>query len=256
MSRVTRRLPAARPADTAGAEASARVRWGLRAWLLVSVLAVGVIGAGLVQMGRQWLAETPVRVVQILGDLLQTDRPALQSALDRTVRGNFFTVNLDDLATVARRFPWVADVSVSRRWPDAVAVAVSEKQAVARWAEDGLVSSTGEVFRPSAAKGVEQLPVLDGPRAQSLFILQNYRDMHAILERVGLRIQRLALTDRMSWEMTLEGGIHLFVDAEDTLAKLQRFTLLYDHQLAADIANIARVDLRYRNGVAIGWRHG
>ena len=87
MSRVTRRPYAASPADTAGAVASARVRWGLRAWLLVSVLAVGVIGAGLVQMGRQWLTETPVRVVQILGDLLQTDRPALQSALDRTVRG-------------------------------------------------------------------------------------------------------------------------------------------------------------------------
>ena len=46
------------------------------------------------------------------------------------------------------------------------------------------------------------------------------------------------------------------VDAQDTLAKLERFTVLYDRQLAADIGSIARIDLRYRNGVTIGWRQG
>jgi len=60
----------------------------------------------------------------------------------------------------------------------------------------------------------------------------------------------------MSWLVKLEGGIEVLVDAQDTLAKLERFTVLYDRQLAADIGSIARIDLRYRNGVAIGWRQG
>lgn len=257
MSRVTRRPVAAPVAQEAVRDGAAlRARWGLRLWLLLSVLAGGVMVAGLAEVGQRWLRETPISHVVIAGELAQTDRPALQAALERTVRGNFFNANLSDLAAVARRFPWVASVTVSRQWPDAVRVRISEKQAVARWSDDGLVASTGEVFRPSHARGVDTLPLLAGPRAQAAYVLAEYREMDKVLRRVGLRIDRLALTERMSWQLTLEGDIQLLVDNQDMLAKLERFTLLYDRQLASDIASIARIDLRYRNGVAIGWRQG
>ncbi|PQA39801.1 cell division protein FtsQ/DivIB, partial [Amnimonas aquatica] len=152
------------------------------------------------------------------------------------------------------RFPWVATARVSRQWPDAVRVEIEEKQAVARWGADGLVSRQGEVFRPRAARGTDMLPVLQAPRAQAGYVLQQYQAMDALLRRVGLRIHRLELTDRMSWVLTLDGSVRVLVDAQDTLAKLERFTLLYDRQLSNEVANIASIDLRYRNGVAIGWR--
>lgn len=257
MSRVTRRPVAAPVAQkTVRDGAAVRARWGLRLWLLLSVAAGGVMVMGLAEMGQRWLRDTPISHVVIAGDLQQTDRPALQAALDRTVRGNFFNANLADMAAVARRFPWVSGVEVSRQWPDAVRVRIAEKQAVARWGDDGLVSSAGEVFRPSQARGVDTLPKLIGPRTQAGYVLAEYREMDKVLRRVGLRIDRLELTGRMSWQLTLEGNIQILVDAQDTLAKLERFTLLYDRQLASDIASIARIDLRYRNGVAIGWRQG
>jgi len=135
-------------------------------------------------------------------------------------------------------------------------VTLVEKRALAHWGDDGLVSSHGDVFRPQRVVGLGDLPRLDGPRAQSRFVLQQYQAMDRILHRVGLRIESLQLTSRMSWLLTLEGGVEVLVDAQDTLAKLERFTVLYDRQLAADIGSIARIDLRYRNGVAIGWRQG
>lgn len=265
-SQVTRRPVARQAATRPGLLAAMGARWqslsvqGSR-WLnaglwLASGLALLVVISGLNVLARNWALETPIRRVQIAGDLVQTQRGELQSALERTVRGNFFTANLDELQVLAQRYPWVAQVRVSRQWPDQVRVTLIEKQALAHWGTDGLVSHSGEVFRPQRVIGLTKLPHLHGPRAQARFVLQQYQAMDRVLSRVGLHIESLQLTDRMSWLVTLEGGIEVLVDAQDTLAKLERFTVLYDRQLAADIGSIARIDLRYRNGVAIGWRQG
>jgi cell division protein FtsQ len=265
-SQVTRR-PIARPsAPRSGlwsawvARAEGLGEQGSRAlnvlvWVM-SLSAVLVIGAGLQVMAKNWALETPIRHVEIAGDLVQTQREELLASLERTVRGNFFTANVSELQALAQRYPWVAQAQVSRQWPDNLRVTLVEKRALAHWGDDGLVSSHGDVFRPQRVMGLADLPRLDGPRAQSRFVLQQYQAMDRILHRVGLRIESLQLTGRMSWLLTLEGGVEVLVDAQDTLAKLERFTVLYDRQLAADIGSIARIDLRYRNGVAIGWRQG
>ena len=265
-SQVTRRPVARQAAARPGLLAALRTRgqslsWQGSRWLsvglwLASALALMVVINGLNVLAKNWALETPIRRVEIAGDLVQTQRGELQAALERTVRGNFFSANLGELQTLAQRYPWVAEVSVSRQWPNQVRVTVTEKQALAHWGSDGLVSRAGDVFRPKRVIGLTELPHLDGPRAQASFVLEQYQAMDRILSRVGLHIESLRLTERMSWQVQLEGGIEVLVDAQDTLAKLERFTVLYDRQLAADIGSIARIDLRYRNGVAIGWRQG
>lgn len=258
MSQATRRPIAAtrRPASAPAADkAVVPTRWLSHLLTVASVLSVGVVVAGSVTMVRDWQRATPIRHVDIGGALEQVQRPELQAVLERTVRGSFFSANLHEMQSAALRFPWVASAQISRQWPDGVRVVIEEKQAVARWGNDGLVSRQGEVFRPRQAHDIERLPVLAGPRAQARYVLEQYQAMDGLLRRVGLRIEGLQLTDRMSWVLSLEGGVQVLVDAQDTLAKLERFTLLYDRQLASDVGSIASIDLRYRNGVAIGWRH-
>lgn len=257
MKQATRRPVAARrePREEGVDAASTRsARWLSRLMAVVSLASVVVMVMGVMHLVQDWQRETPIRSVRIDGQLAQLDRAGLQLALERSVRGSFFTVNLDDLVQAARRFPWVASVQVSREWPDSVRVEVVEKIAVARWGDSGLLTAQGEVFRPQRARGVERLPVLSGQRAQSAYVLAQYQAMEGVLREVGLSIERLHLTDRMSWVVGLEGDIELLVDGQDSLAKLARFIVLYDRQLAADVTSMARVDLRYRNGVAIGWR--
>ena len=219
-----------------------------------ALVAVGVIVMGASQIWRDWQLKTPIRHISIVGELQQLERKELQVVLERQLRGTFFSVDLAALQRTAKRYPWVAQVQVSRHWPDTVRLRIREKQAVARWQPNGLVSEDGSVFRPRTATGVAELPLLSGPRTQSQFVLQRYQEMAAVLAKVNLRVQALSLTDRMSWELTLTDGVNVLIDSQDTLAKLERFTVLYERQLAGDIQSIARVDLRYRNGVAIGWR--
>lgn len=209
---------------------------------------------GLVLFAQQWSGRTAIASVQVEGAFRQVTKPEIAQLLSGKVSGNYFTADLAAIREAALLSPWVEDAVVQRQWPDAVRVHIQEKQAVARWGDQGLISSRGELFAPLQAQGTEGLPVLFGPANKARYVMEQYRAMNDILRGLGLRIVELQLTDRMSWFLRLDSGVHLVVDQMNTIAKLQRFAYLYQRQLMPDAENIERIDLRYRNGVAVGWK--
>lgn len=221
---------------------------------LLLLLAAGVFVFGLVRTAQQWLARTPIASVQVDGALHHVDKRAIAERLAPVVTGNYFSVDLVAIHDVVSATEWVDEVRVSRRWPDGVRVHIREKQPVARWGQQGLISSRGELFAPSVADGVDGLPVLFGPASKSMHVMEQYRAMNTILRSLGMTIVELELTERMSWFLRLDNGIRLVIDQVDTIEKLQRFAYLYERQLKPDAGNIASIDLRYRNGVAVGWK--
>jgi len=263
MSFLTRRTNGPRPAATRLNKPTAAAASNLvfsnkpwQQWLLLAAEGVAglIILFTVILVLRDWLQHTAIRQVQLLGQLDQSNIAELQSAVDSEVRGNFFSANITQVQAVAERYPWVDQARVVRHWPDRLQVVIREKQPVARWDGTALVTANGEVFRPRQAKNLDDLPVLLGPRTQVKRLLMTHSEMSALLRPVGLRLQQLELTDRMSWVLTLEGGVKVLIDDRDTMTKLERFVLLYDRQLATEMDRIARIDLRYRNGVAVGWR--
>lgn len=168
--------------------------------------------------------------------------------------GGYFTASLAAIRAAAMQSTWVDNAVVSREWPDGLHVVVSEKQPVARWGDQGLISTHGDVFQPPASAAVGSLPILFGPAGKARYVMEQFRIMNSILRTLGLHIVELQLTDRMSWFMRLDNGVQLVVDQDDTIDKLQRFAYLYQRQLAPDVGRIATIDLRYRNGVAVGWK--
>lgn len=221
--------------------------------LLVLVAAV-LFMAGSVRAVQQWIARTPVAAVQVDGDLQRVDKRDVAARLAPVVKGNYFTVDLVAIHDVVSASAWVDEVRVSRRWPDGIRIHVREKQPVARWGSAGLISSRGELFAPGAVEGMEGLPVLFGPSSKSVHVMEQYRAMNTILRGLGMTIVELELTERMSWFLRLDNGIRLVIDQVDTIEKLQRFAYLYERQLKPDADNIASIDLRYRNGVSVGWK--
>lgn len=263
MSFLSRRTNGPRPAATRlnkpTAAAATTLAFAAKPWqqwlLLVGQCIAGlIILLTVVLVLRDWFEHTAIRQVQLMGQLEQSNIAELQSAVDSEVRGNFFSANIAQVQSVAERYPWVDQARVVRHWPDSLQVIIREKQPVARWDDAALVTANGEVFRPRQAKNIDDLPVLLGPRQYVKRLLVTHSEMSALLRPVGLRLQQLELTDRMSWVLTLEGGVKILIDDRDTMTKLERFVLLYDRQLATEMDRIARIDLRYRNGVAVGWR--
>ncbi|HEX4870433.1 MAG TPA: cell division protein FtsQ/DivIB [Moraxellaceae bacterium] len=199
-----------------------------------------------------------IRSVQVEGDLRHASRAGIAERVLPLATGSWFSVDLEAIRQAALAAPWVDEVVVSRRWPDGVRLQVQEKQPVALWGAGGLISSRGDLFVPGdlarQAVDTEHLPILFGPGNKGTYVMEQYRAMNGVLRGIDMRIVELQLTDRMSWFLRLDNGIQLVVDQADTIGKLQRFAYLYERQLKPDAANIATIDLRYRNGVAVGWR--
>jgi cell division protein FtsQ len=221
--------------------------------LLLVVAAVAFL-AGAVRTAVLLQARSAIASVQVEGVPRDDDRRQVALTIAPASAGNYFTVDLGAIRAAAMQLPWVEEVRVSRRWPDGVRVDVRSKQPVALWGTQGFISSRGDLFVPTAAVNTAGLPVLFGPADKTVYVMEQYRAMNSILRNLGMSIAELRLTDRMSWFLRLDNGMRLMVDQADTIDKLQRFSYLYERQLKPDAGNIATVDLRYRNGVAVGWR--
>ncbi len=226
--------------------------------LVLLVLAALLLLAVLLRVGGLLQERTVLRVVQVEGELRRADRRLIAGRVAPVARGNYFTADLAAIEAAAESAPWVDSVVVSRRWPDGIRLQVREKQPVALWGAGGLISSRGELFVPAdmTAQSVDSgsLPILFGPGRKGTYVMEQYRAMNGVLRLLGMRIVELQLTDRMSWFLRLDNGIQMVVDQVDTIEKLQRFAYLYEKQLRPDADNIASIDLRYRNGVAVGWK--
>jgi cell division protein FtsQ len=254
-------LQATRRPIAAVEDAMPKLRFGPAARLgslLLLVLASVVLLVVLVRVTGLVQERSVLRVVQVEGELRRADRRLIASRVAPVVKGNYFTADLAAIAAAAESAPWVDSVVVSRRWPDGIRLQVREKQPVALWGAGGLISSRGELFVPAdmSVQSVDtgSLPILFGPGSKGTYVMEQYRAMNGVLRTLGMRIVELQLTDRMSWFLRLDNGIQLVVDQVDTIEKLQRFAYLYEKQLRPDADNIASVDLRYRNGVAVGWK--
>lgn len=72
---------------------------------------------------------------------------------------------------------------------------------------------------------------------------------------MDMRLKELYLTERMTWFMQFDNGIRLIVDQDQTMGKLQRLSEIAKTDLGLVWDNIAGIDLRYRNGLAVQWKN-
>lgn len=185
------------------------------------------------------LEEKPQRVVE--ADVLQAARDGM--------RGNLVTVDIDQVRQSMEKLPWVRRVSVRREFPSVLTVHLEEHQVLARWNNGMLVNQQGEVF---AAKTEQDLPDFSGPEGTSSEVAANYKQFAQQLASVGLQMGQISLSPRNAWQLKLTNGVLLELGREDVAQRMERFVAVYPYSLAAVQDKLKYVDLRYRNGFAVG----
>lgn len=196
-------------------------------------------------------ATLPIKAVKIEGRFTHVTTQALQQAVADAATGGFLSVDVDAIRRAALSLPWVHSVGVRRMWPDTLRLTVTEQIAVARWGEQGLINSAGDVFTPDPSSFPPGLPELRGPAGTEGAVLSRYRVMNQLLAPLQLQITRLELDERRAWRITFNGGMELVLGREQAEARLQRFIAIYPALQAAEPPGIARVDMRYSNGFAL-----
>ena len=222
-------------------------------WLLLAVAAV-VLAAGVFGFYRV-MTDAQIAALNVAGVRSDAERSQVLAHVSPAVTENYFTSDLRAIRDRALELSWVDRVVVSRAWPNAIRVRVMPRNAIARWGTGRLLSDRGAVFPEVAPRNYQNLPLLHGPVSQSKMMMRRYNEINQLFLPAGIRLKELYLTERMTWFMQFDSGLRIIVDQDQTMSKLQRLSHLAHNDLKPVWPNIAAIDLRYRNGLAIQWKN-
>ncbi|NKB34178.1 MAG: FtsQ-type POTRA domain-containing protein [Pseudomonadales bacterium] len=163
----------------------------------------------------------------------------------------FFKFDVSGVKETLEQHPWVAEASVKRIWPDSLSLSLTEHVAIARWGQDELLNQFGEIFQPENIDELTSLPTLSGPVDSQIAVMEQYQLLSQLLFSTDLRLNGLELSQRGSWELTLNDSMQVTVGRDPVIERLQRFIGFIEGQSAEETADISSVDLRYDNGIAI-----
>ena len=189
----------------------------------------------------------PLRTVELTSAPQRVSTELLERVVHEQVSGNFFTVDLERTRQAFEQLPWVRKVSVRRKFPWILEVAIEEQVALASWNGTALVNTYGEIF---TALTEQKLPVFIGQPDSSQTVTQLYGELNAMLQPVRQQIVQISLSPRFAWQVRLDNGMVLELGREQMQQRLARFVAVYPYSLAVLEHPSGHVDLRYRNGFA------
>jgi cell division protein FtsQ len=224
--------------------------------LLILAAAAALLAATAVWIVR--VPSLPVRQVIFAGELPHTRRLEIEQVLPASLRGNFFSINLETVRVTLEQLPWVRKVEVRRIWPARLEINVEEHKPVARWGEarGELVNSYGEVFAALATdEELKAIPLIFGPAGTAKEVLKRYSEFAGMLKPLDEKPVQLILSPRLAWQLKLERGMLMDLGREQAKAplgvRLQRFIEVYPETVAKRTVQPTVVDLRYPNGFAM-----
>jgi cell division protein FtsQ len=236
-------------------EVSVRFEW-LRVHRQRVVAAALMLGVAVVLwFAVRSILDRPIQRAEISGKFVQVSRVQIEQVLAPFARQGYVSINLDAVKRALEAIRWIDHVRVARDWPDGVRVFVTEQVAVARWGDNGLLNTRGELFLPEARDLPADLPQLKGPAGTEAEVAKLYLDTYPRLLTVGLRLSRVTLDERGAWNLNLSNGVEVRLGRQDVAARLERFISAASPVIATRTGDVAYVDMRYSNGFSIGWGH-
>lgn len=216
---------------------------GIGATLLVA----GLVGAGVMQMAR-----SPMQL-ELYGALGRIDAQQVRALVRDDLQAGFLAVDRAALADELQSLHWVRHARVQKLWPDRVAIHLHGHQPLARWGQDAVLTVSGTLIpsAPSEADG----PIVDAPDTHAQAVVA---DLQAAAQTLPedwtlLRWQLGVAGDRRA-ELIIAGRTIAVEFGRAPAATQWRYLIdVVAPVLKARWAEVAGVDLRYRNGFAVRW---
>ena len=239
-------------------QAANKVHWSF--WFGVVfflVVVIGILFSAWV-LTKKLIAEEgmPITSIVISGETPYTVKNDILTIVEDLDLGNFFNVNVNDVQQNVSKLPWVYSVSVRKHWPNELKIYVVDQTPVALWNGDFLINEEGKAFQADITRLKVPLPQFYGPEGTEILALENYNNLNKLLSFNQLSIDELVLSERYSWQLTLNDGVNLSLGREDRVERIQRFMDIYStiKEKTKENQQVDYIDLRYDTGVAVGWK--
>ena len=225
-------------------------------WLRYSMIALVLVTTitGGVYLNRE---ETlPILHVTVEGDFVYANKNELVKAVSPFVTGSFVNVDVAKIRQAGEALPWVKKVQVRRVWPDSLHLIVDEQIAVARWGDNELVNTDGEVFQPPRETIPAGLVKLQGLIGSNFVMTKRLLAIQKQVSVLGLEPEKITMDQRRAWTIYFDNKIQLVLGRADSEQRLQRFIKVFQTGLQRFKTDISVVDMRYTNGLAVIWKPG
>lgn len=226
---------------------------------LLLAAAILVATAGLLG----WLAQRPAfafKRIEVRGELQHVTAASVRAAIAGRLKGNYFTIRLDDARRLLEMVPWVAQASVRRVWPNRLQVTLTEHRALGSWDDGRLLSDAGELFVANIAEAEIHgpLPAFSGPPAAAADAARRFYEFAAQLAPLALTVDGVEVSDRLAWSLRVSGPglasgrleLGRDVPPSTLAARIDRIVAAYPMVVAQVGGPPLRVDVRYPNGLA------
>lgn len=222
-------------------------RYFLVASLLLLIAGICVSGWALRKLANGF----PIRQIVVQGQLSHVAQSDVVQIVQEQLHGDFFSLTLTPVSSLLLSNPWIKQVAFRRVWPDTLVVSVTQKQALARWGDKGVMTTAGDVFYPDPKTIPKDLPDLFADDAKASLVLQQFQTLNDLLKPLSLSVWQLFLSDQDDWRVVLNNGIDIQMGARDVLPHFERLVRVYQKLLSIAPRPIAKIDLRYPNGFSV-----
>ena len=224
-------------------------------WRAIALGGIAILTVGAAGMGVGRLLDRPV-ALEVLGSGQRVSEMEVLAVLAPFNGAGFLAVDLDAVRAAAESLPWVDRARVQRDFPAQLRVTITEQVAAARWGEQGLLNTRGELFATESRFGLPELPGLSGPEGSEWRVAQRYLEVHRLITPLAFDVRSLRLGARGSWDLTLSTGLQIRLGRRDTEIRLLRLANVVAPRIQDLQARVEYIDLRYSNGFVIGWKPG
>jgi len=202
------------------------------------------------------LLDRPIGSISVSGPMQRVTALQVEAAIGDELNSGFFAADVRRMQRKVQALPWIDGASVARRWPDRIAIRVTEQVPAAIWDESGLLNIRGELFVSDARHVPAELPRLSGPADRAGEVARRYLSVREQLIPLGLDVRRVHMDARGAWDMTLGNGVEIRLGRRDVEPRTRLFLDVVANIITGRAADIDYVDMRYSNGFTIGWKNG
>ena len=222
--------------------------------IVTPVVAVLIVVATYHVSGK--LLDRPIESIAVNGPFQRVTPLQIEEAISDELDAGFFGADIGRMQDKIEALTWIDGATVARRWPNRIAIGVSEQVPAAIWGESGLLNVRGELFVTDVRHIPAELPRLSGPADRSHDVARRYLDVREQLIPLGLDVRRVHLDARGAWDMTLTNGVEIRLGRRDVNERTGLFLDVVANIITGRAEDIDYVDMRYSNGFTIGWNEG
>ena len=195
--------------------------------------------------------DRPITKIKIENQWEHIDSNEIRNLVSVRMGAGFFRFDVKGLKSDLEKLSWVDEVSINRLWPDTLSLHLREQVAIAYWKEEGFLNPRGDVFSPGNADKSIRVPYLYGPDGSQKRIMEQFEAFNKLFAHTELSLSGIRLSDRGSWNLTIDDSMQIAVGREKLSDRLKRFIKLYEKSRLTRNFQNSEVDLRYENGIAV-----